>query len=124
VHRVAVDARHVGAGTERQQVAPDAAAQVEDATGEPLRPVPSDRLRRRLLEAGAGEQHPVGAAELRRRALAQRSLRERCRDEVGGPRLAQPLRRAQVAVRVGRCGEQLGRGDQVRDEVAYRNASG
>src|SRR4051794_17299772 len=76
---VAVDADHrvTDDTADREQVATDAAAKVEDSTvdaTEPTGPMTRDDLARRLLEPGPGEEHGVGAFELLPRSLSQRCL--------------------------------------------------
>ena len=89
---------------EPQRVAADAAAEVRDArhagVAEARGVAPGDREARRLLEAGAGEQHPLGElAELRARPRPQPGLRDDGRHEVGGVTvLAQPRHRPRHVV--------------------------
>ena len=85
---------------EAERVAADPAAEVGDRSdagiAEPAGVPRGDREPGRLLEAGAGEQHPLGElAELRARSHAQPRLPDDRRDQFGGvPGLAQARHRA------------------------------
>jgi hypothetical protein len=91
---VAVDAEHVADLGERLQVAADPAAQVEDIpdeAGEARGTVARNGFRRRLLQAGAGQQQPRRVGELRRRPDSQRRLLAGRRDQVDRPGTSEPL---------------------------------
>ena len=99
VHRVPVDAEHLAAGRQRDQVAADAACQVGETAGRPpieaAGPVPGGRFRRGLLQPGPGEQHPPGPAELRGRGAAKLVLGGRGGHQPGRVVPAQPGRQRQ-----------------------------
>ena len=65
---VAVDADGGRQTGERQRITADATAEIHDqivvAVRHPSRSMPGDRVRSRLLEPGAVEEHPIGVGEL------------------------------------------------------------
>jgi hypothetical protein len=111
---VPIDAHHRARNrAEDDQVTADAAAQVEDDAVESREAgsaMPGDVLGRRLLESGAGEQHPTRAGELGLGASTQLGLLRRGGDQIGRPPFAQLLRDPQVTgdsgVEQAGCGEQ------------------
>ncbi len=115
---VPVDREHGGGSGQRDQVAADAAAQVghPGGAGQAPGPVGRDRLRRRLLVPGPGEQHGAGPAELGGGGAAQLLLGRRRGDQVGWVLPAQPLGQGQPGggrARRRQPGQQLrARGDQ------------
>jgi hypothetical protein len=110
VDRIPVHRQDLAAGRQGDQVAPDAAAQVGDPgrSRQAPRPVPGDRLRRRLLVAVPGEQHLGGPGELGPGLDPQLMLGHRGRDEAGRVVTAQRGRLGQARHVTGMPGRDPG----------------
>jgi len=115
-HRVGVHGVHENAvGSRRQGVGAQPAPQIghgPDPGGrEARRPALGHHRSRRLLEPGAGEEHPAGRrAELRGRAAAQIDLRQRGRGQLRSD-AAGPQRRGRGERVAGR--HLIGRGQRI-----------
>ena len=101
--------RHAGVLGQHDEVAADPAAQIRDPARGAIagRPVPRHHLRGRLLQAGPGEEHLHGPAELGSRQQPQFMLGQCFGHQIGRVTRTQHRAQPQRRVRGGRLGGEM-----------------